>query len=494
MPFNTTMPNKRPSLTYTPLNVKVIRHHGPPDPDANSQIAGFSQYLPSPSAVVTGRGGGTTTACRKRKKGYAKTVSEKRELRRERRHTKSRSSHGGSGKTGGEEDIIDFGADDLNKENTVLKSNVRRKSELDDEEISSPEKDIKRKAKGGSEDEMDVEGGEDSDATQSLSNDEDDFGGTEYHVDEEEAAEDDASTVMGDESGNKSDASGHVPKRLFPTTAKKLSGKKRRVIQEEEEEEEEDATQDSTQDSSASTGLDTACSNPKSKAGRASKATESKANSNARRGKNVFNDEDSSDDDVSVGASTNDANDGIATGGSRRRSSRLERGKEDPHFSACKSNVDMESDEDSENEFLTLTSADNDCKKKAKKQSNKTDHFKVSSKSKKSMSLANKKLKGTFSEDADSSDDESITPTVSKKKKKKASSTSNKASSKSKKSSSAKDTTSVGKMDGNANDDSSDDESFIKKKKTSQSSKSKKGKSTYAISMRHVFLFCFIFV
>ncbi len=77
------MTKKRRTLFYTPLGIRPIIHHGPPDPDANLLSLDFSpSAAANVDAVVTAA---PTTAARKRRRGYARTVSQKKEARRERR-------------------------------------------------------------------------------------------------------------------------------------------------------------------------------------------------------------------------------------------------------------------------------------------------------------------------------------------------------------------------------------------------------------------------
>ena len=77
------MTKKRRTLAYTPLGIRPIIHHGPPDPDASLLSLDFSpSAVANVDAVVAAA---PTTAARKRRRGYARTVSQKKEARRERR-------------------------------------------------------------------------------------------------------------------------------------------------------------------------------------------------------------------------------------------------------------------------------------------------------------------------------------------------------------------------------------------------------------------------
>ena len=77
------MTKKRRTLIYTPLGIRPIIHHGPPDPDANLLSLDFSpSAAANVDAVVTAA---PTTAARKRRRGYGRTVSQKKEARQARR-------------------------------------------------------------------------------------------------------------------------------------------------------------------------------------------------------------------------------------------------------------------------------------------------------------------------------------------------------------------------------------------------------------------------
>jgi hypothetical protein len=81
------MTKNRRTLAYTPLGIRPIIHHGPPDPDASKLSLDFSpSAAANVKAVVTAA---RKTAARKRRRGYARTVSQKKEARRERRGASS---------------------------------------------------------------------------------------------------------------------------------------------------------------------------------------------------------------------------------------------------------------------------------------------------------------------------------------------------------------------------------------------------------------------
>ncbi len=70
------------TLAYTPLGIRPIIHHAPPDPNA-SQLP--LDFLPSVAANVNAIVTATRkTAARRRRRGYVRMVLQKKEVRWER--------------------------------------------------------------------------------------------------------------------------------------------------------------------------------------------------------------------------------------------------------------------------------------------------------------------------------------------------------------------------------------------------------------------------
>lgn len=202
-------------LTYTPLNVKGIRHYGPPDPDGNSTVSSLDV---SPAAR---RGGRVPTTARKRR-GYARSASERKERRRERRaHKKSPSRRRGGRR--GQAEGGRRGDDD--KEDAAGNRAVSAGgAAADGGAASSPEMEFDVE---GDETKVVEDDAEDSDVSHE-SNGATDWGGvTEFRVDENN--DDDHEDTVHSESEDDSDSE-VVQRRLFPSTSKK-----RRVIVDEEE-------------------------------------------------------------------------------------------------------------------------------------------------------------------------------------------------------------------------------------------------------------------